>query len=267
MLQFAGHLDGPVLAQYGEKLTSLNHLDLTGAYLVRAPEWQALFQTWATSANRQGENMRGFLITQSPRFDLPCISGLVAACPNLVELRLADVGLLSDTALGLLHPLKHLTSLEIPNAGIRNGATGEALTDDGVIDLLIAVGANLENLDISQNKLLTDRVLLEGIKPSCPILKRLNLTGLGALLTTGVEALFSDWINKGLRELRMARCVRVGDAAMLAIIKHSGLSLRTLDLNSMDELREDGLKALADASGVTDIDVSFVRDVDDFTLK
>ena len=41
-----------------------------------------------------------------------------------------------------------------------------------------------------------------------------------------------------------------------------------LDLNSVDGLREKSLKALAEnAPNLTDLDVSFVREIDDFLLK
>lgn len=267
-LKYCGHLDGEVVRLYAQRLTSLKHLELLGAYLVRVEDWQGLFSSWKKSPSGQGLAMRAFLITQSPRLDSACLAALVDACPNLSELRLADIGLLDDTGLGLLHPLKNLTRLEIPNAGIFNGATGQKLTDDGVIGLLAAVGENLEVLDISANKLLTDRVLLEGVKPSCTRVKSLNLTGLGNLLTSGVTALFDGWDNKGLTELRLARCIRLGDEALSALLDHSGPSLETLDLNSLDELRADGLKHLAEASPAMEhLDVSFVRDVDDFVLK
>lgn len=54
----------------------------------------------------------------------------------------------------------------------------------------------------------------------------------------------------------------------MAILAHSGSKLKYLDLNSVDELRSDALESLAhQAVSLIDLDVSFVRDVDDFFIK
>jgi DNA repair protein RAD7 len=83
----------------------------------------------------QAPQIEGFRLKQSPRFDIECVKALVSSCTNLTSLRLIDIGLLDDKTLDVIAQagLTKLRDLSIANAGIHNGATGEALTDAGVI--------------------------------------------------------------------------------------------------------------------------------------
>lgn len=54
-------------------------------------------------------------------FDDDCIRLLVERNPGLFNLQLSEVGKLNDISLGLLHPLKNLTTLDISRAGVDQG--------------------------------------------------------------------------------------------------------------------------------------------------
>lgn len=191
----------------------------------------------------RGPEMTMFRLKQSPRFDLDCIQALADTCKNLTALRLDDIGLLDDRALKILTQARFtsLQRLSVANAGILNGATGESLSDASVIQcvhltlvihhlepklmhpchtcarnrvyrLLESIGSNLEELDISQNKRLTDRVLKDGLAPHCPVLQSLNISGLKELTTAAVRDLFEKWNDTGassLEYLNLSRCVQV----------------------------------------------------------
>ena len=198
---------------------------MVNSFLVKSPQWKAFFDSFL-SADR--EPLAGFLIRQSPRFDESCVLRLVENFPNLTELRLAEIQKLDDACLKLLMPLTSLTYLDISRAGL----TGQNLTDDGVVPLLQHVGQNLVTLVLNNNELLTDRVLLEGVRPHCPKLRHLGLRELADLMPEGAVGLFSDWEeNEGLETLDIARCIELDDAAIVEIVKHSGRSLRELDMN------------------------------------
>lgn len=160
----------------------------------------------------------------------------------------------------MLHPLKKLKYLDLSHGGLK----GETLTDDGVIGLLEAVGANLTTLILDDNALLTDRTLIEGVKVNCPMLIELSLRKMSEILPTGIAELFNeDWVNtRGMVRLNLHRCIQLDDQALEAVIKHSGHSLVKLDLNSVDGIQEKGLKYLAEnAPALTELDISFVREV------
>jgi len=184
----------------------------------------------------------------------------VETCPDLTHLQLAECGSLDDSSLALLQPLKKLRHLDLSHGGLK----GENFTDDGVIRLLEAVGGTLTTLILDDNVLLTDRMLIEGIKVNCPNLIELSLKNLTEVLPTGIAELFGeDWVNKkGMVKISFHRCIQLDDQALEAVVKHSGHSLVRLDLNSVDGVREKGLKYLAEnAPDLAELDISFVREV------
>ncbi|KAA1127323.1 hypothetical protein PGTUg99_034938 [Puccinia graminis f. sp. tritici] len=296
-LNLCGHMTGEVLQTYVERLSKLRELELFGPYLIRKHEWLKAFETWSKprmirqqdeedeeeggedGAERgkeieliQAPQIEGFRLKQSPRFDIECVKALVSSCTNLTSLRLIDIGLLDDKTLDVIAQagLTKLRDLSIANAGIHNGATGEALTDAGVIGLLESVGGTVERLDISQNKKLTDEVLV-GISKCCSKLTHLDLNGLKELTTKGIQGLFAQFKENevsGLKHLDVSRCIKIGNEALYSILDHSARTLQYLNLNSVDELRAEALERLAkETIHLEYLDVSFVRDVDDFIIK
>lgn len=102
----------------------------------------------------------------------------------------------------------------------------------------------------------------------CPHLRTLSLHSLAQIQSTGLEALFTDWVNTGLTSLNLHRCVLIENEALEALVAHSGHSLVDLDLNSVDEVEDTALRVLAAGCPlVQTLDLSFVRSVDDFVLK
>lgn len=226
-------------------------------------------------------------------FDDDCIKLLADRNPGLYNLQLSELGRLNDISLSHLHSLKSLTSLDISRAGVDQG---NVLTDDAVVALIEQVGENLIELvldrsshsphlssllltipqiddrsfvadDTTENYLLTDRVLVEAVKIHCPHLRSLSLHSLSLIQSTGLQALFTDWVNTGLTHLNLHRCSLVENEAVEALVAHSGHSLVELDLNSVDELEETALHVVAKGcKSMQVIDLSFVRSCDDFTL-
>src|ERR1700722_12486010 len=82
-LDFCGRIDDAVFQKWCTSLPSLKRLELLGPFLVRVPAWKSFFQSHPY--------LEGFLITQSPRFDLECVGSLVKNCRALKELRLREI--------------------------------------------------------------------------------------------------------------------------------------------------------------------------------
>lgn len=293
-LNFCGHLDGEVLTTYARGFSKLRELDLFGPYLVRKEAWLELFSVWSQPTQRlslpgsetqekqdgsgvtlppRGPEITVFRLKQSPRFNLECVKALSDTCKNLTDLRLDDIGLFNDQCLKILSEanFSNLKKLSIANAGILNGATGGILKDDGILQLLKSVGPHLEELDISQNKLLTDKILSDGLGTYCHKIRKLNLAQLQELTPKGVKDLFDKWKEveaSTLESLNLSRCIRIDNDALLSILNHTGSDLKYLDLNSVDELRSETLHVLPKkAPNLVELDFSFVRDVDDFLIK
>ena len=62
--------------------------------------------------------------------------------------------------------------------------------------LLLMIDSLIDCHVYVENYLLTDRVLLEGVKIHCPQLERLSLYGLDQIQSTGLQSLFTDWVNQ-----------------------------------------------------------------------
>lgn len=275
-LRYCGLLDDKVMDIFQTKLVHLRRLELYGPFLVRANKWKEYFDSLV------GRDFEAFRLQQCPRayafahflvaalilstgFDMTCLHRLVENVPGLVDLQIADLVKLTDAGLRHIHALSSLRHLDISGAG----ADRLALTDEGVIPLLEAVGHNLESLILDHNEKLTDGVLTAGVLPHCRHLTKLSLKGLKEIFSSGITGLFSKWDNNpALTHLDLHRVVDLDDDALTAMLVHSGQALTYLDINSDDIITEAGLNTLATmAPKMEQLDVSFVRAMDDFVVK
>ncbi|CDO77781.1 hypothetical protein BN946_scf185041.g13 [Trametes cinnabarina] len=255
-LDFCGHMDDTVASTWAASLPQLKRVELLGPFLVRAPAWQAFF--------RAHPDLEGFLITQSPRFDIECMRVLVQSCPNLRELRLKEVGQLSDEFLVEIKPLgEKLTYLDLSYPG-----RPDALSDTALIDLLVAVGPSLQHLDLSGHAGVTDGVLFRGVKPHALGLDALMMANATDITDAGVAEFFETWQGKPLSRLDLSRNHELADAALGALLKHSGERLTELNLNGWKDLSEDALKGIPkNARFLKKLDVGFCRSADNFFVK
>ena len=255
-LDFCGRMDDTVASAWAAALPNLKRIELLGPFLVRAPAWQTFF--------RAHPGLEGFLITQSPRFDIECMRVLVENCANLKELRLKEVGQLSDEFLECLKPLGgQLTYLDLSYPG-----KDDALTERALIDFLEVVGGTLDHLDLSGNVDITDAVLFQGIKPHVLSLSSLVLANTPELTDAGVGEFFGNWKAPSLSALDMSRNDLLADAALKALVAHSGADLTHLNINGWKSVSEDALKLIPrTATALKKLDVGWCRAVDDWFVK
>ncbi|KAM5535726.1 hypothetical protein V8D89_010540, partial [Ganoderma adspersum] len=237
-LDYCGHIDDTVVNAWARSLPNLKRLELLGPFLVSAPAWQAFF--------REGPNLEGFLITQSPRFDVECMRVLVQSCTNLKELKLQEIGQLSDEFTECLKPLGgQLASLNLSDPD-----NGEAVSEKVLIELLEAVGASLEYLDLSGHLNITGALRFRGVKPHARGLSSLVLMNTPDLTDAGVAEFFDNWKGTPLSRLSLRRNHNLGDAALGA------------------DTSEEALKGIpAVATNLKRLDVGWCRAVDDWFVK
>ncbi|KIP02584.1 hypothetical protein PHLGIDRAFT_130667 [Phlebiopsis gigantea 11061_1 CR5-6] len=197
-LDFCGRMDNTVLSAWSTALPRLKRLELLGPFLVHASTWCSFFESHP--------QLEGFLITQSPRFNLACMESLVAHCKGLTELRLKEIGQLDDTFLDHVAQLgTQLTYLDISYPGVR-----DALSDEALIALLAAVGAGLTHLALSGHAMLGDAFLFQGLKPHARALRSLELRDAPELTDAGaLERLDVG----GWRATPEAELARIGECA------------------------------------------------------
>ncbi|KAJ7267618.1 hypothetical protein B0H12DRAFT_1098014 [Mycena haematopus] len=251
-LDFCGPLNDTVMASWNTSFPNLVSLELLGPFLVREGPWIAFLKAHP--------NLEAFLITQSPRFSLECLETLVAnSKKTLRRLGLREVGKLCDEWLEFIAEIENLTYLDLAEASC-------SLTDDAVVTLLAAVGANLAHLDLSGHSALTDDVLAHGLDPHVPNLTSLALTHVPELTDAGVSAFFGTFENGGLHRLNLSRNSELGTEALEAIIAHSP-RLEELNINGFKDVAETAVNELAGLRDLRKLDVGWCRSVDDWVVK
>lgn len=247
-----------MLDYYAEKLTSLTSLHLGGPFLVTKACYDRFFRI-------VGPRLKTLILTDTARVNADVISSLVDNCQNLTELRLGDLNRFDDECVRLLSGLGKLEILQISNPG-------QDVTDKAVIDVLNSVGSGLKELDLSRCIGLTDEVL-DAIHDSCVRLQTLSLEDCELFTDQGLCSLFVDWTkNHGLSRMNLSRVINFSDDALASLLRHSGGTLEVLNLNSCGKLTQAGLQALCVKGGdcmkrLEDIDLGFVRDVDDMVVE
>lgn len=182
---------------------------------------------------------------------------------NLTELRLAEVGLLTDEWLPHLAQLTKLEYLDL-------SFPSESLTDDPVIALLASIGPGLKHLNLNGHALLTDRVLADGIAPHTAVLASLSMSTLELLTDAGVADFFSAGMKERppLTSLNLTRDHALAADALLALLAHSGSELQDMKINSWKDTSNEALMDLAkQLPKIRTLDVGWCREVDDFVVK
>jgi hypothetical protein len=252
-LAFCGRLVDVTLSTMVSRLDSLEHLILTGPFLIRKECWQSTIHTI-------GDKLRTFDISDTARWDEECTLRLVTQCPNLEVVGLKRIVGLSDASIQWLSKLEKLKSLDLTEPTY--------ITDVSVVPIIEALGVNLEKLVLDGCVELSDATL-EAITRNCPNLHSLSLALLDRITDDCVVKCFQSWRqNHGLLTLNLTRCVGIKDMGVQAILAHSGASLEILNLNSLDDLTQDTFKLFTDSecevgNDLVELDVCFVRCVND----
>ena len=254
-LQLCGQLMAATLKHWSTTLQKLKRIELYAPFLVRKDGWESFIDA-------TGERLEGFLITQSPRIDLETITKLVDSCPNLTELRLAEIGLLDGACLAALSKLKKLKLLDL-------SAPPHSLKDEDVILLLEAVGHDLESLNLSSNPELTDATL-DAIAQHCPKLRELHLRHLVELTNEGVAKFFKTLQKKnhaGLHVIDLEKGHDLGDDALGALLSQSGKTVEQLSILGWREATANALEGLGQCPNLRELDLGWCRKLTDFVLK
>lgn len=254
-LKLCGRINNEVLDYYSEHLTELTSLSLFGPILILEPSYIKFFES-------VGDRLERFELKSSTRFSLKALTTLCERCPNLTHLRLSDCNLMDDSWLTPIANLTQLTSLRLRHP------EADKITTEAVVKLIQAVGSGLEELELKGIPSLEDSVLLDAIRPCCVRLERLNLMGCEDFTTEGIESLFKDWsLNRGLSYINFEGCVMLKDEAFTAAIDHSCATLDRLSIKGMDELTKDALMSLNKCEGLSILDASWCRSMDDEVME
>ncbi|KZT18911.1 RNI-like protein [Neolentinus lepideus HHB14362 ss-1] len=276
-LDYCGRLDDAAIDSWNKSLPALQRIELLGPFLIRTDSWKSFFKAHP--------RLEGFLITQSPRFDLACMQSLVENCRAITELRLKEVGKMEDVFLTEIAQWKgSLRGLDLSDPG-----TGKSLSDEACVEMMCAIGPQLDHLDLSGHEFLTDDFLKDGLTPHAGSLSSLSLANVPDLTDAGVAYLFDIWrgvapqkdpededvdmdrergTNLPLTSLDMSRNAELSTAALTSILAHSGKTLQHLNINGWKAVSQKALAMLSEtAKELRTLDVGWCRELDDFVVK
>ncbi|KAJ2442862.1 UV-damaged DNA-binding protein rad7, partial [Coemansia sp. RSA 2337] len=263
-LEYCGRLDAGVLDAFGVGLGQLASVQLEGAFLVDDKAWARFFRV-------AGPRLRSFQVRFSG-FGPGAMRALITHCQGLEELRVSECTDFNDDCLGMLaaplteteealqeperllrdsqsggvapwRPLSHLKSLDLGHPHL-------AMSSSTAMRVIRALGSQLWVLDLSGFKDIDDDFLLLGLAPHSQHLQELSLAECNSISAEALTRFFAQGagttMGRGLTRLSLNRCYLLTDAVMHAVVRHSCCSLRSLDLNSVDDnLSEKGLLAFA----------------------
>ncbi|KAI9258314.1 hypothetical protein EDC94DRAFT_543332 [Helicostylum pulchrum] len=254
-LVYCGHINDKVLDAYAERLRNLKSLKLSGAFLISPAAYNRFFE-------QVSKGLQVFELRHSALFSQENIESLANHCVNLRELRIGHLHKMDSEWLVSIAKLQNLTTLEI-------SWCSELQTKDA-IHMLSKIGNQLTDLSIRGGNELEDSFLIKGILKYCNKLEKLNLEQCDQLTATAMVTLFKHWKSKGLTYLNISRCLLFDDRVIHAVVRHSGSTLKYLNIHSLSLLTAAGVELLGETDGCEQLDTldcGFVRSVDDFVLK
>lgn len=194
------------------------------------------------------------------------------------ELRLKRFSKIDDEWLPVIAKFKKLETLDLSIPG------HTSLTDEPVIDMLKAIGKNLESLSLGCHNKLTDRTLLEGILKFCPNVRRLDLSYVAdfappqededyeksGFTSEGYAEFLQKWKesgHEGLIEADFEYDHEMKSDALLALISHSKETLEKLNIKGWREVSEEALTQLQKCPELKELNLGWCRNVTDYVMK
>jgi DNA repair protein RAD7 len=256
-VHFCGQMESAALEDWSRSLKYLTRLELNAPFLIRE-------EAWVHFLRAKGSQLKGFLITNAPRFNKQCLDALIESAPDLTELRLSELTTMDNLWLEGIATFKSLTTLDLSSD--RSGR--KSLTSEATIDLLNSIGKNLTLLNLNAIEELDDTVLNEGIALYCNSLKYLELTLLPLLTDEGVSTFFKTLPRSNrLTHLNISRCHLLESSSLHSLLEHSGLTLEVLNINGCKGVGEDALSTIAEkAPRLVELDVGWCREVNDLVI-
>ena len=238
-------------------LPKLERIELLGPFLVRSPAWQEFFKSHP--------KLTGFLITQSPRFDLDATKALVEHCPNIQELRLKEVGKMSDE---IVEELEKLGTKQGLLWRLDLSDPSKSCSEESLSKLVNAVSKSLTHLDLSSHDLLATEDFFTNALINLDTLENLTLARIPDLTDEVISEFFNNWPNPPLHAIDLSRNPNLSSASLEALIKHSGSNLHELNINGWKDVSEEALRIVATGAPLLrKADVGWCRAFDDFVLK
>ncbi|KAK5416943.1 UV-damaged DNA-binding protein rad7 [Exophiala xenobiotica] len=270
-LRFAGQMKDDVALYMADKCKKIRHLQLGATNLVSDSVWVQLFR----SLGPQLESLKLSELNDSMGDDT--VKELVKNCQTLRRLKLRSCSHMTPDSLEALCNLSKLEHLTL--------AVAQDTPADILVKLVSSLGPNLRTLCLEDYIELDDTVL-DAIKNHCHKLSKLRIRGSSLCSDTAFVGLFdnnspfpplvyADFAeNRDIDSMNpegpQDNPIGFGSLALTALMNHSSSRLKSLDLKSCRHISHmallDAFDGLKKYPAITDMDLSFVTQVDEVVL-
>jgi len=200
---------------------------------------------------------------------------LSAHCPSLEKLKVK--GNQKTTAEGV-KAIGNIRTLQHLGLDLRN-----PVHPDAYVHLLMKIGGNLKTLSVIRNEEL-DNTVLDALHNNCRQLEKLRITDSEVMTDDGFVRLFKGWKNPGLVILDLQKNrqrdashprenpdgIGLCSSGFRALMKHSGLTLRNLNLHACRHIDAEAFEDVFSPgmvySELTHLEISFCDQVTDFIV-
>ena len=218
---------------------------------------------WVMACARGLKNLSSLTLICCGATDLG-LEAVARGCPSLKKLSIQNCPLLSDSGLLKLAASSPLEALQLEDCNL--------ITLPGVIGSLLALSERLRSFSIARCSAFKDvhsypptcassalRSLIVRQCPGfgdsgllflgkiCKNLRRVQLTSLPGISDAGLLPFFRDGCRAGLIKVKLGGCEGVADAAIAALAKGHGRTLRALQVSGCNRVTDRGAAAVAES--------------------
>ncbi|KAI0835372.1 RNI-like protein [Hypoxylon sp. FL0890] len=248
---------------------ALERISLSGANLITEDCWKRFLEV-------KGKALKGLGVYFTDRHFSDEVVGLLKdCCPDLVTLKICHNQQLSDD--GVEH-IAHLDSLQ--QLGLQLLKPTSTMP---YVHIIEKIGKNLRTLSVRMVPDVDDR-FLDALHDHCTQLKKLRITHSEVMTDAGFRRLFKDWKNHPLKHIDLEKCrhidatkprenphmVGLCSDGFRAMMAHSGISLRKLNLHACRNISREAFEEVFSADKVypnlVDLELSFCEQVTDFIV-
>jgi DNA repair protein RAD7 len=254
-------------------------IDLEGLYLSGANLLSD--DMWAKFLKAKGASLKSLRVYFTDKhFGDSTLALLSTHCPSLKRLKIRHIQAVTGAGIKEIAQVKSLEHLGIQLTHDRNRAD---VHPDVYVHVLNEVGAGLKTFSL--NMVPTgDNTILDAIHAKCRSLQKLRITDSEVMTDEGFVRLFKDWENPGLQFIDFSKCRQLDSAkprenadslglcsnGFRALMAHSGEKLVKLNVHACRHIERAAFEEVFAADKVypemTDIEVSFCEEVDDFVV-
>lgn len=253
---------------------NLEGFDISGANLLSADMWSRFLR-------QKGASLKSLKVYFTDKhFNDDVLTVMSETCPQLNRIKMQHVQAVTGPGVKALANIKTLEHIGIQITHNRNYPD---VHPDVFVHILNQIGAGLKTFSLTMIPT-GDNTILDAIHNKCRSLQKLRLTDSEVMTDEGFVRLFANWENPPLRFIDLSKCRQLDSSkprenpsntglcsnGFRALMEHSGKDLMHLNVHACRHISRQAFEEVFAADrtypNMTDMEVSFCEEVDDFVI-